>query len=141
MKSRVLLLVCWLLTLSLAGLPVLSVAANSLKLSSHTHCHHSISKVQQHYDSIVVYAAHGSELMVSCEGRCGGADFNGNSEPPGCGCDESQAPCDSSNIDQTVGILQTALHMHPTHLIQLLSDVTAKYRGRDIEPEITPPII
>lgn len=134
MRRRTHIIVCWLLTLSLIGLPVFSVSANTLEQASDTPCQQEMASMLSHNTSQNADMAASASADVSKSKYC--CEYCGDN----CKC-MANIPCHSSNNYQASAILQTSLFAQTTLTVLTVSEITILYHGRDTEPEITPPII
>lgn len=122
MKKRMHILVCWLLTLSLTGLPVFSIAASSHRPLSPAAIRLVATSAQQDNAPITLNNLYSTKFLK-----------------PGCGYGGDKCTGISitlghySNNQQTAAIFQ---HMQPAQIIQSPSGTTAFYHDRDVEPEI-----
>lgn len=123
MKKRMHILMCWLFTLSLMGLPVFSVAASSHRPPSPATSRHVATSAQQDDTPITLNNLYSAKFLNPGCGY-GGDKCTGISVTPG----------HYSNNQQTAVIFQ---HMQPAQIIQSLSGTIACYHDRDVEPETT----
>ena len=136
MSKRVHIVLCWLLTLTLTGLPLASYAYSPRLQADSEHCNHETAGDMQHGDDAhhpaVAATASQTQAKKACCAHC---DDNGD-----CSCNTGAA-CHSAGSQHSPAILP-AISYSNQHMSSIFATFAlAGYHSRDIEPEIIPPII
>ena len=134
MNKRAHIILCWLLTLTLTGLPLASYVYSPRLQADSEHCSHEImSGIQLAMRTDTVLSAGlQKHAQKPCCAHC---DDNGD-----CNCHDS-VTCHSSSSQHSVAILPAASYSN-NHMRSIFAAFTlAAYHSRDIEPDIIPPII
>ena len=136
MSKRVHIVLCWLLTLTLTGLPLASYAYSPRLQADSEHCNHETAGDMQHGDGAHHQAVASAALQTSAQKACcAHCDDNGD-----CNCNTNLA-CHSTGSQHSPAILPAASYNNQ-HMRSIFAAFTlADYHSCDIEPEIIPPII
>ncbi len=136
MNRRAHIILCWLLTLTLTGLPLASYAYSPRLQADSGHCSHETIGEMQHDNGAHRHAVTTVALQTQVNKPCC-AHCDGNGD---CNCDAGVA-CQNSGSQHSAAILPAAYYSN-SHMRSIFTAFTlADYHSRDIEPDIIPPII
>ena len=133
MKRRIHIIACRVLALSIIGLPVASISANTLNQlvdsqASNTPCHQVTENVPEYNASFDTKTASPTLSPNKC-----------------CGSSENSCPCPAQvschqNISAPSAILPIDLLIQPASAALPVAETTSRYHSRNIEPAAIPPI-